>query len=765
MINPPSGVTAANYWNAIKAGKPTHVRITFLGQDIVLTDEDIDVSTGITVNDVLNSDTDLVFGKAVCKQVSMQILNSDALAGLIWTGEFTLEFGVEMGSPAVTEWVTVGTFSGDKPKNVTTAQTIAFDAYDRMKRFDILADGFVKRITYPTTLSMIYTSLCNYVGVSKQSGNELPAIKNRWYTTAPAEMEGYTCRDILAWIAEAFGCYAKVNAAGNVQMVWFTDNTGHSVSANEEFSVETADIHTGLTWDEADTFTWDEIETMTWNDVCGYEEAYSIDQIMLKQMHNDLEINYPYPYGGNVYMIVDNPFLTVSNGSDVTNYVKPIYDRLAEFGGYLPVSMNCIGNWCVEAGDLITISVQDNSISFPIFVKTMHWNGAVVDEYETTGQKDRSAYTSDKNKQQVLTNKEIKLYVDGNFYDIKSGIAIKEEGVEISGAKYVDIKSGSSFNVESGGIIDIHGTGTLSLTGSTVEIKSGSTFDLLSDNFVINSDSKVIIIRPDSENSWRIDENGLCLYNSTLHNKIVGISGNFMSGSSTQMVPHVGFFAYYPDGDTTHGRAAWSASDFTAHRFAYLYLEYDQTNGAKLLPQSSMANVFSIGSTDDCFEEVHARHLYGDLEHKIILIHPSSDIDRVVRILDNTDTTYSVQGYTITGRGSGTQTWNPKEIKFYGSIVAVSSRSRKHDIKRLDDAGDIIDKLKPVSFAYNNDPKNRKRLGLIYEDTIDVLPEICDPGDEKTEKSINYVELVPVLLKEIQSLRKRVKELEERTKS
>ena len=143
MLNPPSGITAANYWAAIKAGKPTHVRITFLGQDIVLTDEDIDVSTGITVNDVLNSDTDLVFGKAVCKQVSLQILNSDALAGLIWTGEFTLEFGVEMGSPAVTEWVTVGTFSGDKPKNVTTAQTIAFDAYDRMKRFDILADDYV----------------------------------------------------------------------------------------------------------------------------------------------------------------------------------------------------------------------------------------------------------------------------------------------------------------------------------------------------------------------------------------------------------------------------------------------------------------------------------------------------------------------------------------------------------------------------------------------------------------------------------------------
>ena len=36
----PSGVTSAVYWNAIKAGNPQHIRITFLGQGIVLDDSD-----------------------------------------------------------------------------------------------------------------------------------------------------------------------------------------------------------------------------------------------------------------------------------------------------------------------------------------------------------------------------------------------------------------------------------------------------------------------------------------------------------------------------------------------------------------------------------------------------------------------------------------------------------------------------------------------------------------------------------------------------
>lgn len=708
MLNPPSGVTATNYWAAIKAGKPTHVRITFLGQDIVLTDEDIDVSTGITISDVLNSDTDLVFGKAVCKQVSMQILNSSNLTGLVWTGEFTLEFGVEMGTPAVTQWVTVGTFAGDKPKNVTTAQTIAFDAYDRMKKFDILADDFVKGITYPATLSTIYSNLCSFVGVSKVAGNELANIMSRSFASAPAEMEGYTCRDLLAWIAEAAGCYAKINAAGNCQMVWFTDNTSHTVSADEEFSVETGDVYAGLTWDEADTYTWDEIGAMTWNDVCGYEEAYSIDQIQVKQLDNDLDINYPYPYGGNVYMIVDNPFLAVGSGSDITNYVKPIYDRLVEFGGYLPVSMNCIGNWCVEAGDLITISVQDNSISFPIFVKTMRWNGAVVDEYEATGQKDRAVYTSEKNKQKVLTNKEIKLYVDGNFYGIKSGIEIKEEGVEISGGKYVKIKSGGSFVVDSGNFeIDAEGNATFGgeLTSPSGDI-GGFTINgdkLESGVFTIDAANKEI-----KAGNWYFGQAGLSFNNPdeplslpfVLNNYNVGLEagkvGMYIREQywDSNYVNQLFFAIPEPiSGSSEHYTLMLQASKTSSSKTFLIYM--DVPNGVAT----------SIGAPTS-----HISHIYVDEVH-------------------------------------------------YGTLSQFSSREVKHNIKPLQPMGETIDKLIPVSFVYDDDDTGKERMGMIYEDTVGVMPEIC-MKDTEDNKAINYVELIPVLLKEIQDLRERVKKLE-----
>ena len=110
---------------------------------------------------------------------------------------------------------------------------------------------------------------------------------------------------------------------------------------------------------------------------------------------------------------------------------------------------------------------------------------------------------------------------------------------------------------------------------------------------------------------------------------------------------------------------------------------------------------------------------------------------------------------TYTNLGSWSYPW---DTVYYNNLSQVSSRNRKHNIKPLPDRGAEIDALEPVTFVYNGDAEERTRAGLIYEDTIGVMPEICT-GDEEN-KGINYVELIPYLLKEIQELRKRVKALE-----
>lgn len=720
----PTGVTASEYWNAIKAGNITHARITFLGQNIVLTDDDIDHSVGIRITDIFNSDVDLVFGKAVCKQLETSIINSDRLSGLAWTGEFSLEFCVEING--TTEWVTIGYFSGEKPNNVTTVPTIEFTAYDRMILFDQLADNYLKTISYPATLQTIYDGLCAFVGVENISGDELPNIMSRSYTVAPADMEGYTCRNVLAWIAEACGCYATITETGKVRMCWF-ETTSHVVTGDEEFVVESSDMNPGITWDEADTYTWDEIENLTWNDVCGYEEEYAIDRIVIKQLDNDLDIIYPTGLAdGNTYMIVSNPFLPIGSWSDVTDYVIPLYNRLDSFGGYFPVNLDCIGNWCIEAGDIITVDVNEYTINVPIFTKTMVWNGFTNDEYTTTGQKVRDVYTSDANKQKILNSKEIKLMVNGKYYDIQSGIVIDADGVKISGGKYIDILSGSSFkvesggsvdvksggnlNVESGGNINIQGSGTLALTGSSVSIKSGSTFDVESTDFKIDSTNRYV-----KTGEWEIQRRGLLC-------------------------------EYYDSGDSTD-----------------VYLLFGRTG---YLPPDSTKPI--VGIQTQVVGKNNSRYNAGfdfsirqpggtDWAGLSLLVYPNSP-------------SVSLNGFSYSGGsqqqmtnsfGNSNNRWNIYgAVVHYNSLVQDSSKDVKHDIQRMQPVGNKLDGLIPVTYVYDDDEEEKTRMGLIYEDTIEVMPEICT-GDE-SEKAISYVELIPALLKEIQDLRIRVKTLEER---
>ena len=96
----------------------------------------------------------------------------------------------------------------------------------------------------------------------------------------------------------------------------------------------------------------------------------------------------------------------------------------------------------------------------------------------------------------------------------------------------------------------------------------------------------------------------------------------------------------------------------------------------------------------------------------------------------------------------------------YNTLISNSSRDIKHNVNPLPSIGEKLDQLQPVTFVYDDDEQEKTRMGLIYEDTKEVMPEICT--DDESNKAISYIELVPALLKEIQDLRKRVAELERR---
>jgi len=87
-----------------------------------------------------------------------------------------------------------------------------------------------------------------------------------------------------------------------------------------------------------------------------------------------------------------------------------------------------------------------------------------------------------------------------------------------------------------------------------------------------------------------------------------------------------------------------------------------------------------------------------------------------------------------------------------GQLGVVTSSARyKKDIKPLAGAsGNVAEKLaqlRPVSFRYKSEPE-ATHYGLIAEEVAKVMPELVVRDSENRPDSVQYIEIVPLLLQQ-----------------
>ncbi len=99
----------------------------------------------------------------------------------------------------------------------------------------------------------------------------------------------------------------------------------------------------------------------------------------------------------------------------------------------------------------------------------------------------------------------------------------------------------------------------------------------------------------------------------------------------------------------------------------------------------------------------------------------------------------------------------PVYINSSGQLGTTPSSTRyKKDIVDLDSQHDQMLKLRPVSFHYKNDAQHHKQFGLIAEEVNEIYPEIVVRDEAGEIYSVNYMALIPLLLKQIQELEMQV---------
>jgi len=87
-----------------------------------------------------------------------------------------------------------------------------------------------------------------------------------------------------------------------------------------------------------------------------------------------------------------------------------------------------------------------------------------------------------------------------------------------------------------------------------------------------------------------------------------------------------------------------------------------------------------------------------------------------------------------------------------------STRRVKHDIQPMDKASEPIFSLKPVTFKYNSDKKERTQFGFIAEEVAQVNPDLVSHDNDGSAVSIRYEQINAMLLNEFLKEHKKVEE-------
>ena len=95
-----------------------------------------------------------------------------------------------------------------------------------------------------------------------------------------------------------------------------------------------------------------------------------------------------------------------------------------------------------------------------------------------------------------------------------------------------------------------------------------------------------------------------------------------------------------------------------------------------------------------------------------------------------------------------------------GDFIASSDARVKDNIETITDSINVLNQLRPVSYTRKDHvDKETKHYGLIAQEVMNVLPAIVH-GSEEDGYKLSYIQLISHLIEGIQTLDKRVKELE-----
>ena len=336
---------------------------------------------GFTIEDAVSEESNFQIGAAIINKFTLVLNNLyDEYNDYVFE-DAVLTVRVGLVTEESTEMIQKGRYIVNSAKY--NGSLITLECYDFMSKFDKPYDDSFA-VTYPATLDTIVRRACSLCGVTLATTD----FPHKSYTvTERPESETTTCREVISWVAQIAGCFARMNSLGYLELKWYNQSDLESVmdgldggefdSSTPYSTGDAADGGTFNPWNtgyvyDGGTFTWTN-KTHLISSI--YSEDISVDDVVITGVRilvktkddsgASSETIQAFISGteGYVIEISENPFITVDNAQEIVNWLGTQLNGFT----FRKANVSHGSNPAIEAGD-VAVVFDRKGAAFPIVV-------------------------------------------------------------------------------------------------------------------------------------------------------------------------------------------------------------------------------------------------------------------------------------------------------------------------------------------------------------------------------------------------------------
>lgn len=327
----------------------------------------------------------------------------------------------------------IGVFRAVKPTKASR-NTYKVYAYDAVSRLDGIQSAWLRSIQgqFPMTLWAFAKAVAARCGVTI-ANTALPA--NGSYQVQAFYSDDLTGRQLLAWVAQAAGCFLRANADGALEFGWYKDRRDIVIGPGEGAAASTllADSTGALLQDAEEYYLLAAAAadadgvTPYYDGTLSYEDytCATIDKVQIRQSSDDVGVVFPAgETGTNALTIEGNLLLTTSTDAALRPVAQALYAQMQSVE-YTPCTVRIPAAQAAAlglgAGQIVRVQDARGRV-FDTWIMSASWSADGV-TLESTGNASRDG--------SAATNQQIYKNLTGKMLEIRTSV----DGLELKASE------------------------------------------------------------------------------------------------------------------------------------------------------------------------------------------------------------------------------------------------------------------------------------------------------------------------------------------